>query len=265
VGGLNRWTVDDDLIASSGPNVAALRTVYPVTVRSPVIPVAAYPWTVQRYSQVPGLVNATVESALPGNWHKQVIVDDERHRNTGRMGSFRFRKTFSFGPFFRFNINKRSVGISGGVPGARISINTDGRRTRSVGVPGTGLYYRDQTAPSHSQAKGGNESDSLHDPSFAAQAALRAERDYWKGVSDSLNDESRTVEDRVEIAKGALSNEDVAEIEDLSDDEALIAVGAEALALKRRDPQTYKRMLKSLPAEERHQILDAVAVAEARS
>jgi hypothetical protein len=44
-------------------------------------------------------------------------------------------------------VNKRSVGISAGVPGARVSVNSDGRSTRSVGIPGTGLSYRDQTGP----------------------------------------------------------------------------------------------------------------------
>jgi hypothetical protein len=47
----------------------------------------------------------------------------------------------------RLNFNKRSVGISAGVRGARYSINSDGRRTRSVGIPGTGLSYRNQSGP----------------------------------------------------------------------------------------------------------------------
>jgi hypothetical protein len=63
------------------------------------------------------------------------------------MGSFRFRRTVKIAPGVRLNINKKSVGLSAGVPGARISKNTDGRRTRSIGVPGTGLYWREQTGP----------------------------------------------------------------------------------------------------------------------
>lgn len=63
------------------------------------------------------------------------------------MGSLRFRRTARIGPGVRLNVNKRSVGLSAGVPGARISMNSDGRSTRSVGVPGTGLYWRDQTGP----------------------------------------------------------------------------------------------------------------------
>jgi hypothetical protein len=61
------------------------------------------------------------------------------------MGSFRFRRSVRLAPGLRLNFNKRSVGISAGVRGARYSINSDGRRTRSVGIPGTGLSYRSQS------------------------------------------------------------------------------------------------------------------------
>jgi len=63
------------------------------------------------------------------------------------VGSFRFRRSFKIAPGIRLNVNKRSIGLSAGVPGARVSINSDGRSTRSAGVPGTGLYYRSQTGP----------------------------------------------------------------------------------------------------------------------
>ena len=63
------------------------------------------------------------------------------------MGSFRFRRSVKIAPGIRLNVNKKSVGISGGVRGVRASVNSDGRSTRSVGVPGTGLYYRSQSSP----------------------------------------------------------------------------------------------------------------------
>jgi hypothetical protein len=40
--------------------------------------------------------------------------------------------------------------VSVGTRGTRYSINSDGRSTRSVGIPGTGLYYRSQTGPRRS-------------------------------------------------------------------------------------------------------------------
>jgi hypothetical protein len=63
------------------------------------------------------------------------------------MGSFRFRRSIKIAPGIRLNVNKRSIGVSAGVRGARASINSNGRSTRSIGIPGTGLYYRSQTGP----------------------------------------------------------------------------------------------------------------------
>lgn len=54
---------------------------------------------------------------------------------------FRFRKSIKLGKGVRINFNKKSAGISFGTKGARYSINSNGRRTASVGIPGTGLYY----------------------------------------------------------------------------------------------------------------------------
>lgn len=53
----------------------------------------------------------------------------------------RFRKSIKIAPGVRLNIGKKSVGISAGVKGARVSVNSNGRVTKSVGIPGTGLSY----------------------------------------------------------------------------------------------------------------------------
>jgi Protein of unknown function (DUF4236) len=63
------------------------------------------------------------------------------------VGSLRFRRSVRLAPGVRLNFNKRSVGVSMGVRGARYSVNSDGRRTRSLGIPGTGLSYRSQSGP----------------------------------------------------------------------------------------------------------------------
>lgn len=60
----------------------------------------------------------------------------------------RFRKSINLGGGVRLNFNKKSTGISFGTKGARYSINSNGRKTVSVGIPGTGLYW--------TQSKGGN-------------------------------------------------------------------------------------------------------------
>jgi tetratricopeptide (TPR) repeat protein len=43
-------------------------------------------------------------------------------------------------PGVRLNFSKNTVGMSFGVPGARYTINSKGRKTLSTGIPGTGIY-----------------------------------------------------------------------------------------------------------------------------
>ena len=55
---------------------------------------------------------------------------------------FRIRKSFKIAPGVRVNVGKKSIGISAGVKGARVSVNSSGRKTTTVGIPGTGLSYQ---------------------------------------------------------------------------------------------------------------------------
>ena len=57
----------------------------------------------------------------------------------------RFRRTLKIAPGLRLNFNKNSVGLSIGPRGAKYTINSSGRRTASVGIPGSGLYYTEST------------------------------------------------------------------------------------------------------------------------
>lgn len=54
---------------------------------------------------------------------------------------FRFRKSFKVAPGIKLNVSKKSVGISMGTKGARVSVNSSGRVTKSVSIPGTGVSY----------------------------------------------------------------------------------------------------------------------------
>ena len=75
------------------------------------------------------------------------------------------------------NIGKKSVGISVGTKGARMSINSSGRRTTSIGVPGTGLSYvkssgggaskKDQNIPPFLMSQ--KKKNVNYDPSFYRQ------------------------------------------------------------------------------------------------
>jgi len=53
----------------------------------------------------------------------------------------RFRRSIKIAPGIRVNFSKTGIGLSAGVRGARMSVNSHGRVTRSVGVPGTGVFY----------------------------------------------------------------------------------------------------------------------------
>lgn len=67
----------------------------------------------------------------------------------------RFRRSINLGGGVRLNVGKKSTGISFGTRGARVSFNSKGRATTSVGIPGTGLYYQKSTNLAK-KSRGGN-------------------------------------------------------------------------------------------------------------
>lgn len=67
---------------------------------------------------------------------------------------FRFRKSFKVAPGVRLNVGKKSASVSLGGRGFRTSVSTSGRKTRTVGIPGTGI--------SHVSTSGGKRSSAAH-------------------------------------------------------------------------------------------------------
>lgn len=53
----------------------------------------------------------------------------------------RLRRSIRLGPGVRMNLGLHGVGLSAGVRGLRYSVHSSGRRTASVGIPGTGMSY----------------------------------------------------------------------------------------------------------------------------
>jgi hypothetical protein len=92
----------------------------------------------------------------------------------------RFRRTVRIAPGVRLNVNKRSVGLSAGARGARVSVNSDGRSTRSVGIPGSGLYYRSQTGP---RSKGGASTTATATPAEARPSKLVRRIVVWLAIA----------------------------------------------------------------------------------
>ena len=100
---------------------------------------------------------------------------------------FRLYKSVKLGKGVRLNLSKTGVGISAGVPGARYSVHSSGRTTRTVGAPGTGVYYRTDT-----YSKGGRSSGTRQASAPVAAApvypkagllAPKAEKMFVQGVT----------------------------------------------------------------------------------
>ena len=53
----------------------------------------------------------------------------------------RFRKSVKVAPGVRLNIGKKSASVSVGGKGFHTSVSTTGRRTNTVGIPGTGISH----------------------------------------------------------------------------------------------------------------------------
>jgi hypothetical protein len=57
----------------------------------------------------------------------------------------RFRRSIRLLPGVRLNLSKSGIGLSAGVPGARLTLGADGRVRRTVGLPGTGLSWVEES------------------------------------------------------------------------------------------------------------------------
>lgn len=62
---------------------------------------------------------------------------------------FTYRKSKNIGSGVRLNTGKKSVGLSSGVKGARVSVNSKGRAGISLSIPGTGIRYRKSIKVGH--------------------------------------------------------------------------------------------------------------------
>lgn len=68
---------------------------------------------------------------------------------------FRFRKSMKIAPGLRLTFGKRSIGLSAGIRGARVSLNSSGRVTSSAGIPGSGLYWTESVSLKGSRKSSG--------------------------------------------------------------------------------------------------------------
>lgn len=113
-------------------------------------------------------------------------------------------------PGVRLNFNKDSVGMSFGVPGARYTINSKGRRTVSTGIPGTGLYNVEtlssgkRTSQESAEQSTGHTEMRSYDPPATMRPGLlsrKAERELYEFLLDIFKwDETDTPDQVIEKA-----------------------------------------------------------------
>ena len=58
---------------------------------------------------------------------------------------WRFRKSFKVAPGIRLNLNRKSSSVTFGGKGFHYTVNSKGKRTKTVGIPGSGLYYTESS------------------------------------------------------------------------------------------------------------------------
>lgn len=73
--------------------------------------------------------------------------------------AMRFRRSTKIAPGVKVNLSKKNVGVTVGTKGAHYSVNSSGRKTTTVGVPGTGVSFVDV-----SSKKGGDSAQVTAEP-----------------------------------------------------------------------------------------------------
>lgn len=76
-----------------------------------------------------------------------------RHTNEGKFMGLRFRKSFKVAPGVKVNLNKKSTSVTFGGKGVHKTYSSSGKKTTSVGIPGTGAYYTTSSGGGSSSKK----------------------------------------------------------------------------------------------------------------
>jgi tetratricopeptide (TPR) repeat protein len=129
--------------------------------------------------------------------------------------SLRFRRSMKLIPGVRLTFNKDSLGLSFGVPGARYTMNTKGRRTLSTGLPGTGISHVETLSSGRSSSrssKTGASQEETMQP-YETPAHLRpglfsskAERELYKFLLDIYKYDSQDTPKEVYEKAAALKS-----------------------------------------------------------
>lgn len=89
----------------------------------------------------------------------------------------RMKKSIKIAPGVNFNLGKKSASLSFGTKGLRYSVNSSGRRTKTVGIPGTGISY--------STTSGGKRRSKSHSKyNSSKEKAARLQREKEKAAAE---------------------------------------------------------------------------------
>jgi tetratricopeptide (TPR) repeat protein len=157
------------------------------------------------------------------------------HTRAGTRGDavgFRLYKRVSLGKGIRLNLSKTGVGVSAGIPGLRYSVHSSGRTVKTVGLPGTGVYYRKDSYTSSRSRSGGTRSGQPAMPQVqmypkAGLLASSAEKHFVKGVTAYMQGR---YQDAVEVLREVM-NRDAAQAHVAEE----LFAGMSLIALERLD------------------------------
>jgi len=99
----------------------------------------------------------------------------------------RYRKSVNLGGGVRLNLSKKSVSVSAGVKGARVTVNSKGRRTTTLPAPGTGLSYRATSSAKGSARTGSTPAPTPQAATPRADSLPRAEKDLYAALQAGLS------------------------------------------------------------------------------
>ena len=74
----------------------------------------------------------------------------------------RFRKSIKIAPGLKVNLNKNSISATVGTKGSHYTVNSKGKRTASVGIPGTGIYYTESSGGKNNNSTARNDDNNFY-------------------------------------------------------------------------------------------------------
>lgn len=88
----------------------------------------------------------------------------------------RFRKSIKIAPGVKINLNKNSISATVGTRGAHYTVNSKGKKTTTVGVPGTGLSYTSSTGGNKYSKSNSDTSSGINDSDIGAHSSKKNKR-----------------------------------------------------------------------------------------